>query len=148
MKTAVHLINRLPKAKLGFTSPFEKLGNVKPMVSYFKVFGSVCYVFLHDHLRTKFDKKAIKCIFVGYDNRRKGWRCCDSMIGRCYVMRNVVFDEASSWWPLEKTEIEDAEKNEEDTHGKSQEKMCILPMTKDEGEENAVHTREVPGGTQ
>ncbi|KAG8495890.1 hypothetical protein CXB51_007509 [Gossypium anomalum] len=38
-----------------------------------------CRSILHakSHLRSKFDKKSIRCIFVGYDNQRKGWRCCD-----------------------------------------------------------------------
>lgn len=71
-------------------------------------------MFVLDHLRTKFDKKAIICIFVGYDSRRKGWRCCDPTTGKCYISRNVVFDEESSWWPLEKTETEDVKNIEKD----------------------------------
>nr|CAD1834944.1 unnamed protein product [Ananas comosus var. bracteatus] len=31
-------------------------------------------------------------------HERKGWRCCDPTTGRSYTSRNVVFDEASSWW--------------------------------------------------
>ncbi|KAL3502821.1 hypothetical protein ACH5RR_037270 [Cinchona calisaya] len=38
-----------------------------------------------DHLRSKADKKAVQCIFVGYDNQRKGWRCLDPTSGKCYV---------------------------------------------------------------
>lgn len=75
------------------------------MVSHLKVFGCVCYVFVPDHLRSKFEKKAIRCIFVGYDDTRKGWRCCDPTTGKCHTSRNVVFDEASAWWPPEKIEL-------------------------------------------
>jgi len=32
------------------------------------VFGCVYYVFVPDHLSNKFEKKAIRCIFVGYDD--------------------------------------------------------------------------------
>ena len=32
MKTAAYVINRLPQARLGFVSPFQKLWNTKPMV--------------------------------------------------------------------------------------------------------------------
>ena len=39
---------------------------------------------------------------MGYDSQRKGWKCCDPTTGRCYTSRNVVFDEASSWWSPEK----------------------------------------------
>lgn len=77
-------------------SLYEKLWKKKPAVSHFRIFGCVCYVFVADLLCSKFDKKAIRCIFVGYDNQRKGWRCFDPKIGKCY--RNMVFDEASSWW--------------------------------------------------
>ncbi|KAF7817945.1 Retrovirus-related Pol polyprotein from transposon TNT 1-94 [Senna tora] len=113
MKTTVHIINRLPQAKLGFVSPYEKLWQVKPTVSHFRVFGCVCYAFVPDHLRSKFDKKAVRCIFVGYDNERTGWRCCDPTTGRCYVSRNVVFDEASSWWSPQVTMLPDSKVIEE-----------------------------------
>lgn len=112
MKTAAYVINRLPQAKLG-VSPYEKLWKVKPTVGYFKVFGCVCYVFVPDHLRSKFDKKAVRCIFVGYDSRRKGWKCCDPVTGRCYISRNVVFDEASSWWSPQAVLLPDSKEIEE-----------------------------------
>ena len=96
MKTVAHVINKLPQPRLGFISPFETLWNMKPTVSSFRVFGCVCYVCVPSHLRSKFDKKAIRCIFIGYDNQRKGWKCCDPTTGKCYTSRDVVFDEASS----------------------------------------------------
>lgn len=70
MKTAAYVIKRLPQASLGFVSPFQKLWNTKPTVSHFRVFGCVCYVFVSDHLRRLFDKKAVQCIFAGYDSER------------------------------------------------------------------------------
>lgn len=30
----------------------------------------MCYVFVSDHLRRLFDKKAVQCIFAGYDSER------------------------------------------------------------------------------
>ena len=132
MKTAAHIINRLPQENLGSISPYEKLWKRKPAVGHFKVFGCVCYVFVPDHLRTKFDKKAIRCIFVGYDSARKGWRCCDPTTGRIHTSRNVVFDEASAWWTPEHTPqiasedlestIEDARDQREDQETPASEK--------------------------
>ncbi|KAF2283864.1 hypothetical protein GH714_016626 [Hevea brasiliensis] len=52
--------------------------------------------------QSKMDKKAIRCIFVRYDSQKKGWRCCDPTIGKCYTSWNVVFDEASLWWSSNK----------------------------------------------
>ncbi|KAH7854836.1 hypothetical protein Vadar_018221 [Vaccinium darrowii] len=106
----------LPQAKLGFVSPYEKLWSTPPTVSHFRVFGCVCYVFVPDHLRSKFDKKAIRCIFVGYSSERKGWKCCDPTTGRCYTSRNVVFDEASSWWSPQKVELPNSEDLENHLH--------------------------------
>ena len=108
MRTAAYIINRLPQPNLGFKSPHELLWKLKPVVSHLKVFGCVCYVFMPDHLRNKFEKKAIRCIFVGYDDARKGWRCCDPTTGKCHTSRNVVFDEASAWWSSEKVELPDS----------------------------------------
>ncbi|KAL6312964.1 hypothetical protein AAG906_038533 [Vitis piasezkii] len=53
-------------------------------------------------------KKAIRCVLVGYDSQRKGWRCCDPTTGKCYTSRNVVFDESSSWWSSEKEILPDS----------------------------------------
>ncbi|GKV08051.1 hypothetical protein SLEP1_g19738 [Rubroshorea leprosula] len=131
MKTAAHVINRLPQATLGFISPFEKLWNIKPVVSHFRVFGSVCYVFVPEAQRTKFDKKAVRCIFLGYDDQRKGWRCCDPNTGRCCVSRNVVFDEASSWWSPQEIVLPDSKELEEKVQEKFGEDTCRLLDTKE-----------------
>lgn len=72
MRAAIYVINRLPQPKLNFMTPVEKLFGVKPNVSHLRVFGSVCYVFVPDHLRSKFGKKAVRCVFTGYDSERKG----------------------------------------------------------------------------
>ncbi|KAJ8640206.1 hypothetical protein MRB53_016900 [Persea americana] len=45
----------------------------------------------------------------GYDSQRKGWRCCDPTTRKCYTSRNVVFDEASSWWSSNKEVLPDSE---------------------------------------
>jgi len=48
-----------------------------------------------DQLRTKLEKKAIRCIFTGYDEQKKGRRCMDSTTNKAYVSPHVVVDEAS-----------------------------------------------------
>jgi len=58
-------------------SPFQNLRRLKFTVSHFWFFGCDCYIFVPDHLCSKFDKKAIKCIFLGYNSERKGWRYCN-----------------------------------------------------------------------
>ncbi|KAJ0464501.1 putative RNA-directed DNA polymerase [Helianthus annuus] len=114
MRAACFVINRLPSQSLEYSSPLEKLTKVKPNVSYLRVFGSVCYVFVPSHLRHKMEKKAIRCVFVGYDSQRKGWRCCDPSNGKVYVSRNVIFDEQSSWWSSENHTLPDSHQLQED----------------------------------
>jgi hypothetical protein len=93
IKETAYVINRLPQAWLDFILHYEKLRVIKPSMSYFWEFGCVCYEFIPSQQSSKFDKKAICCIFIGYDSWQKGWRCCDPL-----VSRNVVFDYASSLW--------------------------------------------------
>lgn len=69
--------------------------------------------FLPNHLHSKFDKKAIHCIFVEYDSQHKGWKCCDPTTGQCHVSRNVVCDEASSWWSPQAMLLPDSKKIKE-----------------------------------
>jgi len=82
---------------------------MKPSISYFRVFGCVCYVFVPGHLRSKMDRKVVRCIFIGYDSQRKGWRCCDPTTEKCHISQNLVFDEASSWWSLNKEILPDSD---------------------------------------
>ncbi|KAH7855830.1 hypothetical protein Vadar_029469 [Vaccinium darrowii] len=86
------------------------------------------------HLLSKFDKKEIRCIFVGYNGDRKGWKCCDPTTGRCYTSRNVVFDEASSWWSPQKVELP----NSGDLEDLFQEKLGEIK----EGEESPDSVKE------
>lgn len=46
----------------------------------------------------KLDHKVKKCILVGYDSRRKGWKCMDTLTQKFVVSRDVIFDEVSSYY--------------------------------------------------
>ncbi|KAG6532973.1 hypothetical protein ZIOFF_006833 [Zingiber officinale] len=74
IKCAAYVINRVPLRSSNNKAPYEFLFDAKPNVKYLRVFGSICYVHVSDSQRSKLDAKAIKCIFVGYDEQRKGWR--------------------------------------------------------------------------
>ena len=97
VRCACYVINRLPPWPGKEKAPFEMLYGVKPNVNYFRVFGSICYVHVPKNSRTKLDAKAKKCVFVGYDTCRKGWRCMDPTTKKSVTSRDVVFDEISSW---------------------------------------------------
>lgn len=50
---------------------------------------------------------------MGYDEKRKGWKCFDPQTGKCYTSKNVVFDESSSWWSAESVVLLDSKEIEE-----------------------------------
>ncbi|GJZ55387.1 integrase [Tanacetum coccineum] len=106
IKCASYVINRLPPWPGKDKSPFEILYETKPNVNYFRVFGSVCYVHIVKNKRTKLDPKAKKCVFVGYDPCRKGWKCMDPETKKFVTSRDVVFDEASSFYAHQKNTVE------------------------------------------
>ncbi|KAM7494627.1 hypothetical protein LguiB_029236 [Lonicera macranthoides] len=97
IQSAYHIINRLPQWPGTKVPPFEVLYQRKPNVSYFRVFGSVCFVHISKNNRTKLDPRARKCVFVGYDTYRKGWRCMDPFSKKVVVSRDVVFNEVSDF---------------------------------------------------
>jgi len=68
MRTTDYIINSLSQPKLGFKPPHELLWKVKSVISHLKVFSCVCYMFVTGHLKSKFERKTIQYIFVGYDD--------------------------------------------------------------------------------
>ena len=90
--TNVYHINRLPTPILNFSSPYEKLLNHKPDYSFLTCFGCLCYPYLRDFNKHKFDFHTSKCIFIGYSASHKGYKCLTSS-GQVYILRHVTFDE-------------------------------------------------------
>ncbi|KAF7830116.1 Retrovirus-related Pol polyprotein from transposon TNT 1-94 [Senna tora] len=87
------------------------------------------------------DKKAVRCIFVGYDNQRKGWRCCDPTTGKSYTSRNVVFDEASSWWSSNEEVLPDSESLKDMVEtSQIQLKLDEVDINEDNDEESVTHS--------
>ena len=94
--TATYLINRLPSRVLDFLCPLEVLQQKKPDLSHLKVFGCTCFVHLSaTQRRDKLDPRAVKCVFLGYSQTQKGYRCYDTTAKRLFVSRDVQFVETS-----------------------------------------------------
>lgn len=97
MHSACHVINRLPPWPSTSKSLFELLYKSKPNASYFRIFGSLCYVHVPKSNRAKLDSKAFKCVFIGHDSHRKGWKCMDPVTKKV-VSRDVMFDKVSTYY--------------------------------------------------
>ncbi|KAG8473348.1 hypothetical protein CXB51_035461 [Gossypium anomalum] len=90
---AAHVINRLPTHVLQASNPYEILYKVKPNYSLLRVFGCAYYPYLRPYHQQKLQSRSKRCIFLGFEPNYKGYKCLDD-IGRVFVSRHVVFNEA------------------------------------------------------
>jgi transposase InsO family protein len=91
---ATYLINRMPTAVLDNVSHFFKLFQKHHDYSLLKTFGCVCYPLLRPYMSHKLHFRSKKCVFIGYSNIQKGYRCFDPQTNRVYISRQVLFDES------------------------------------------------------
>lgn len=109
VRCAVYLQNRCPHSNLEDLTPQEAWNGQKPTVSHLRVFGSVSYAHVPDQRRKKLEDKSKKLVFIGYDEKTKGYRLYDPVEKKIIVSRDVEVNEASNWdWRKEK-EYEDEE---------------------------------------
>ncbi|OIT39954.1 retrovirus-related pol polyprotein from transposon tnt 1-94, partial [Nicotiana attenuata] len=110
MKCAAYVINMMPLSPNNLKSPYELMFGKNPCMKHLRVFGSICYVHIPVSQHSKLDTKARKCIFVRYDERKKGWKFMDPKTHLFVVSRDVIFDEVSLYY------------------GVAQEGACYKPM--------------------
>jgi histone deacetylase 1/2 len=90
--TDVYLINRLPSSINPNKSPYSLLFNKEPDYTTLKPFGCACYPCLKPYNQHKLQFHTTRCVFLGYSNTHKGYKCVNSH-GRVFVSRHVVFNE-------------------------------------------------------
>jgi hypothetical protein len=107
MNTACHAINRLYLHRLLKKTSYELLTGNKPNVSYFRVFGSKCYILVKKGRHSKFAPKAVEGFFLlGYDSNTKAYRVFNKSSGLVEVSSDVVFDETNGS-PREQVDLDD-----------------------------------------
>jgi hypothetical protein len=90
---ATYLINRLPTKILDFSTPFERLFHEKPNYSGLRTFDCSCWPNLQPFNTHKLQFRSKQCVFLGYNNLHKGFKCLDVAAGRVYISCDIVFDE-------------------------------------------------------
>jgi hypothetical protein len=67
----------------------------KPNVSYFRVFGSKCFILVKRGRKSKFAPKAIEGFLLGYDSNTRAYRVFNKSTGLVEVSCDIVFDETN-----------------------------------------------------
>ena len=89
--TVVFLINRMPIVANGSISPFQLMFNKPPDYFIFRPFGCRCFPWLRPYNSNKLQFRSIECIFLGYCQNKKGYKCWHPFIDKVYAYRNVRF---------------------------------------------------------
>lgn len=55
-------------------SPYELLNGTAPVYTALRVFGCACYPYLRPYSHNKVDPKSLLCVFLGYNEKYKGYR--------------------------------------------------------------------------
>ena len=91
--TSTYILNRVSIRRILGKTPYELIRGRKPNLSYFRVFGSKCYILnIKDYL-TKFDPKSYEGIFLGYSQNSKTYIILNKHSMKVEESLNVTFDE-------------------------------------------------------
>jgi hypothetical protein len=92
---ACHATNRLYLHKLLNKTPYELITGNKTNVSYFRVFGSKCYVLQKRSKSSKLAPKVYECFLLGYDSNYHAYRVFKKDSGCVEITCDTVFDETN-----------------------------------------------------
>jgi hypothetical protein len=93
--TACYSINRLYLHRVLKKTSYELLTDKKPNVSYFRVFGSKCFILIKRGRKSKFAPKVVEDFLIGYDSNTRAYRVFNKSTGLVEVSYDVVFDETN-----------------------------------------------------
>jgi hypothetical protein len=110
VNTACHAINRLYLHRL-LKKTYELLTGNKPNVSYFRVFGSKCYILVKKGRHSKFVPKAVGGFLLGYESNTKAYRVFNKSSGLVEVSSDIVFDETNGS-PREQVDLDDIDEDD------------------------------------
>ncbi|KAM2566207.1 hypothetical protein TB1_008743 [Malus domestica] len=83
----------MPSHVLQNQSPFEILFGAVPLISHLKFFGCACFPLLKPYNSSKLQPKTMKCVFLGYASKYKGYICYAVTNHKFYISRHVIFNE-------------------------------------------------------
>jgi hypothetical protein len=111
VNTACHAINQVYLHRLLKKTSYELLTGNKPNISYFRVFGSKCYILVKKGRNSKFAPKAVEGFLLGYDSNTKAYRVFNKSSGLVEVSSDVVFDKTNGS-PREQVDLDDIDEDD------------------------------------
>jgi hypothetical protein len=95
VNTACYAINRLYQHRILKKTSYELITSKKSNVSYFRVFGSKCFILVKRGRKSKFAPKAVEGFLLGYDSNTRAYRVFNKSTGLIEVSCDIVFDETN-----------------------------------------------------
>jgi hypothetical protein len=86
-----------------------------PNVSYFRVYGSKCFILVKRGRKSKFSSKAVEGFLLGFDSNTRAYRVFTKSTGLVEVSCDIVFDETNG------SQVEQVDLDELD----DEEALCI-----------------------
>jgi hypothetical protein len=95
INTACYSINQLYLHQILKKTSYELLTGKKPIVSYFRFFGSKCFILIKRGRNSKFGPKAVEGFLLGCDSNTRAYRIFNKSTGLVEVSCDIVFDETN-----------------------------------------------------
>jgi hypothetical protein len=111
INTACYSINRLYLHRILKKTSYELLTAKKPNVSYFRVFGSKCFILVKRSRKSKFASKAVEGFLLGYDSNTRAYRVFNKSTGLVEVSCDIMFDETNGS-PVEQVDLDELDDEE------------------------------------
>jgi transposase InsO family protein len=97
INTVCYSINRLYLHRILKKTSYELLTGKKPNVSYFRVFGSKCFILIKRGRNSKFAPKAVEGLLLGYDSNTRAYIVFNKSTRLVEVSCDIVFDETNGF---------------------------------------------------
>ena len=93
ISTTVYILNRGQLRVHSKKTPYELWYGRTPLVKYFSIFGSKCYIKNFDKDLGKFDARSDEGIFLGYASNKKAYRCYNLRLHKIVESADVKIDD-------------------------------------------------------
>jgi hypothetical protein len=134
INTACYSINWLYLHRILKKTSYELLTDKKSNVSYFRVFGSKCFILVKRGRNSKFAPKVVEGFLLGCDSNTRAYRVFNKSTGLVEVSCDIVFDETNG------SQVDQVDLDELD----DEEAPCIVLRNMSIGDVCAKESEEAP----